>query len=65
MLLGCGKSTVSKRLDSLEEFVVVDCDKIARAVVEPGKAAYNKIIRSFGDAVVLENVRAVHSDLND
>ncbi|EGW31138.1 uncharacterized protein SPAPADRAFT_142544 [Spathaspora passalidarum NRRL Y-27907] len=49
--IGCGKSTVSKQLQSKHKLTVVDADLIAREVVYPGKPAYNKIIASFGDIV--------------
>ena len=33
---------------------VVDCDVIAREVVEPGKPALAKIVKAFGDDVLLD-----------
>lgn len=51
--IACGKSAVSKRLQLHETFLVVDLDEIARRVVLPGQAAYEKIVRHFGDEVVL------------
>ncbi len=32
---------------------VIDCDLLARRVVEPGKPAYKKIVKYFGDSVLL------------
>ena len=48
--IGSGKSTVSARLAELGA-VVVDADKIAREVVEPGEPALAAIRDRFGDTV--------------
>jgi dephospho-CoA kinase len=45
-----GKSTVAQMLSSLG-VAVIDADAMARRVVQPGKRAYKKIRREFGDAV--------------
>ena len=50
--IGSGKSTVSARLAELGA-VVVDADKIAREVVEPGEPALEQIHERFGDAVFI------------
>lgn len=34
---------------------VIDLDKIARLVVEPGKPAYKSIVQQFGNEVLLPN----------
>lgn len=47
--IACGKSTVSKELQTNYKLTVVDADLIAREVVYPGKPAYNKIIEHFKD----------------
>jgi dephospho-CoA kinase len=46
--IATGKSTVSKRLKEKHGLPIVDADVIARQVVEPGTAAYNKIVAHFG-----------------
>lgn len=51
--IGSGKSTVSKRLDELGAFVV-DADKIAREIVEPGEPALAELAEAF-EGVVLED----------
>lgn len=48
--IGSGKSTVSRRLTELGA-VVVDADRIAREVVEPGEPALARIRGRFGDRV--------------
>jgi dephospho-CoA kinase len=49
--IGSGKSTVSAMLEA-RGAVIVDADKIAREVVEPGTPGYDAIVEGFGDAVV-------------
>jgi dephospho-CoA kinase len=50
--IGSGKSTVSARLAELGA-VVVDADKLAREVVEPGQPALAQIVAEFGAGVLL------------
>ena len=52
--IATGKSTVSRTLKKLD-VPVVDADLIARQVVEPGKPAYDAIVQTFGDDLVLPN----------
>lgn len=49
--IGSGKSTVTGRLEELGA-VVVDADRIAREVVEPGRPALERIRATFGDEVI-------------
>ncbi len=49
--IGSGKSTVSSMLVE-RGAVLVDADAIARAIVEPGGAAYDAVIERFGPTVV-------------
>jgi dephospho-CoA kinase len=49
--IGSGKSEVSKRLGALGA-VVVDADKAAREVVEPGTAGLARIAETFGPGVL-------------
>ena len=49
--IGAGKSEVSKRLAALGA-VVVDADKAARAVVEPGTPGLARIAETFGRGVL-------------
>ena len=50
--IASGKSTVSRFLSDAGAHVI-DADKIARAVVEPGTAGYDAIISSFGRTILL------------
>ncbi|HET7627825.1 MAG TPA: dephospho-CoA kinase [Bacillales bacterium] len=49
--IASGKSTVSRMLEDLG-FPVIDADHYAREVVEPGEAAYEKIVAHFGEGVL-------------
>jgi dephospho-CoA kinase len=49
--IGSGKSSVAARLVQ-RGAVLIDADAIAREVVEPGRAAYEKVVTRFGQAVV-------------
>ncbi|MFH5230931.1 dephospho-CoA kinase [Antrihabitans spumae] len=49
--MGAGKSTVSKILES-RGAVIVDSDKIAREVVEPGTEGLAALVAAFGDDIL-------------
>lgn len=49
--IGTGKSTIANKFHKLR-IPVVDADLIAREVVEPGKAAYNEIVATFGERIL-------------
>ncbi|MBP1930313.1 dephospho-CoA kinase [Ammoniphilus resinae] len=49
--IACGKSTVAKMLSDLGS-IIVDADKIAREVVEPGQAGLLQIVERFGEGVL-------------
>jgi dephospho-CoA kinase len=49
-----GKSTVSKMFEELGASVI-DADRLAREVVEPGKPAWSEIVAHFGRGILLEN----------
>ncbi|TDE25165.1 dephospho-CoA kinase [Nonomuraea mesophila] len=49
--IGSGKSEVSKRL-AARGAMVIDADKIAREVVEPGTPGLAKVVATFGDEVL-------------
>ncbi|MBJ8341585.1 dephospho-CoA kinase [Antrihabitans sp. YC3-6] len=49
--MGAGKSTVSKILES-RGAVIVDSDKIAREVVEPGTEGLTALVAAFGDDIL-------------
>ena len=49
--IGSGKSSVSRRLKALGA-VVIDADRIAREVVEPGTPGLAAVVAVFGQAVI-------------
>ena len=51
---GSGKSLVANLLEE-EGAVIIDADQLARDVVVPGEAAYQKIVTYFGTNILLEN----------
>jgi dephospho-CoA kinase len=48
--IGCGKSTIARRLAERPGVVVVDADQVARDVVELGEPALEAVITRFGEA---------------
>ena len=49
--IGSGKSEVSRRLAELGA-VVIDADRVAREVVEPGTAGLERVVEAFGSQVL-------------
>jgi dephospho-CoA kinase len=49
--IGSGKSTVARLLAD-KGAVVIDADRLAREVVEPGTEAYRRVVERFGPGVV-------------
>jgi len=52
--IGSGKSEVSKRL-AARGAMVIDADKIAREVVEPGTEGLARVVKAFGEEVLRED----------
>ncbi|HCY84473.1 MAG TPA: dephospho-CoA kinase, partial [Desulfobacteraceae bacterium] len=48
---GSGKSLFCRRFKALG-LVTLDCDRIARQIVEPGQPAFDEVVARFGDGVV-------------
>jgi len=48
--IGCGKSTVARWLGERPGVVVIDADRVARDVVEPGEPALEAVIARFGQS---------------
>jgi dephospho-CoA kinase len=55
--IASGKTEVDRELKRLGA-LVVDADAVAREVVEPGKPAYETIVREFGD-IILDGLGAI------
>ena len=47
--IGCGKSTIARRLGEHAGVVVVDADVVARDVLDPGTPELDAVYRRFGD----------------
>ena len=50
--IGCGKSTVAGWLGERADMVVIDADRVAREVLEPGEPALDAVIARFGSGLV-------------
>lgn len=50
--IACGKSVCSSHVASIPGVAVVDCDLIARKVVEPGRSGLVNIVGAFGAEVL-------------
>ncbi|GAB2317970.1 dephospho-CoA kinase [Alkalibacterium sp. s-m-22] len=54
--IATGKSTVGRFFES-QGIPVVDADKGARQVMEPGQAAYHAVVKTFGQEILTEDGR--------
>lgn len=61
---GSGKSLVCQRFKE-KRLVALDCDVIARQVVEPGKQGFDKIVHLFGEKVVQNDGHLDRSGLRE
>ncbi|MBW2164374.1 MAG: dephospho-CoA kinase [Deltaproteobacteria bacterium] len=52
--IASGKSTVGRML-SEQNFLVIDTDKLAKEVVEPGKPALEELVKVFGKEILKDN----------
>ncbi|MEA1991432.1 MAG: dephospho-CoA kinase [Thermodesulfobacteriota bacterium] len=52
--IASGKSTVGRML-SEQNFPVIDTDRLAREVVEPGKPALKELVKAFGTKILKDN----------
>ncbi|ALC43735.1 Ppat-Dpck [Drosophila busckii] len=57
-----GKSKMAQRLGDMGAHVI-DCDKVAHDVYEPGQACYTKIVEHFGKEILSTNGRIDRSKL--
>ena len=53
--IGTGKSSVLQYMKEKEQAYVVEADKLAHELMQPGKIAYNRIVEHFGEAILDEN----------
>lgn len=52
--IASGKSTVSRMLSELGAYII-DADKLSREVTQPGKPAWQEIIKKFGQDIIQDN----------
>ena len=60
--IASGKSTVAAMLRELG-FPVIEADRVAHQVMEPGQPAYNQVVSVFGDAILDSDKRINRSSL--
>lgn len=49
--IGSGKSRLCKRFEAMGAYII-DCDKVAHDIYEPGQVCYQKVIDAFGQDIV-------------
>ena len=54
--IASGKSKMAERFASLGAYVM-DCDKIAHEIYEPGQICYNRVVEQFGKDILDKNGR--------
>lgn len=54
--IASGKSKMAERLGDMGAHVI-DCDKVAHDVYEPGQTCYEKILKHFGDEILASDGR--------
>lgn len=54
--IASGKSVMTKRLEKLGA-KIIDCDKMAHELYEPGEECYEEIITSFGKDILMDDGR--------
>lgn len=51
--VGCGKSTVLRFLKEQYHAYVIEADKVAHHVMEPGQEVYKKVVDEFGSQILM------------
>lgn len=64
-IFSAGKSLVSKKLAKIKKGVLLDTDKIARAILDKDKRAVKKVIGYFGDKILDKNKKIKRRALAD
>ena len=49
--IGCGKSTVLNYLEQTYNAYIIEADKVAKEIMNPGNPVYNKIAYNFSEAI--------------
>lgn len=53
--VGAGKSAILKYLEQKYEAYIIVADELAKELEEPGKKVYEKLVQSFGDAILSQD----------
>jgi dephospho-CoA kinase len=53
--IGCGKSTIARWLGERPGVVVIDADRVAREVLDPGEPALAAVIERFGSGLLRDD----------
>lgn len=54
--IASGKSVMTKRLEKFGARII-DCDKLAHELYEPGAVCYNEVVTTFGESILSEDGR--------
>ena len=54
--IGTGKSTILRILKETYDAYIIETDKLAHRLMEPGESAYNKIVDYFGKEILQDNL---------
>ncbi len=52
---GCGKSYIRGELSKITNTLIIDTDSIARVQMQKGGVSYEKVVKFFGEEILLEN----------
>eukprot|EP01135_Chromosphaera_perkinsii_P000152 Nk52_evm48s32 gene=Nk52_evmTU48s32 len=63
--IATGKSTVSAHLGTKKGVVIIDADLIAKEVVLKGRPAWKKIVKEFGEEILMEDGQLDRAKLGD
>lgn len=53
--IGCGKSTVLAWLEEKHQAVILETDRIAHKLMEPGNKVYLDIVKNFGEGILVSD----------
>lgn len=60
--IGCGKSEAARAFER-RGVPVIDADRVGHAVIQPGGAAHEAVVRAFGDGILSGDGRVDHARL--
>lgn len=63
--IGSGKSEVLRILDSKEGVYILESDKLAHKLMQPGRTCYKRIVETFGTGILSQNESINRSALGE